>query len=958
MISIAGMKTFAARLKSFNVVHSSTKKRSSNVKGAAKLKWSHESPDPAQLANAGFFYDPKVSAPDNTTCYLCHSQVNGWEKDDNAIEEHANLAAGCGWAAIARIEQNIENGINVQEDPMGDRLMDARRMTFGANWPHEDKELWVGKTEKMIEGGWYYCPAPDSDDFVKCCYCGLGVDGWEPKDNPYDEHERRSPNCAFFALSASKTGKTVQGKKGRASKASRASIQSVLTTASEDLSMVDMNSIAESSILHNGRPVNIKRVAKGVKKAAKGRKPAPKLKGKASVTQQEDVHMGNSFVEPEDDDFEIKMGSGPMYDGRGMKRTSDEMSIDDESAQTGFKLGQPNSQQPPFKRRATRSSVSYEVKAPISTLEFTLDDDTHMEDTGSIPAPPRPTSKKTGKKGRKGASSSVRKASTTSTATKASLRATIPNDEEIDAALEADLDRPLTDDEGGLEPPQLPKTKTRRLTKTRPGSRNMTASTAPVRRTTRAGTLPIEDDSTTSTDIPAMNSRNEAIQGTEAVETGLNAMEHAKQEIIAETDKRTASKAKNRGRAPSKSTKAPKKNEKKTDTERGNEALEAVVAESPVMIEESSKSNSSRMSDQVLARPSPASEGHEGNTMEENVAEIDSSVFAPPAGYDESGNENGGKPEIRTRVRGGGKRHTPTVAKKGKASKKVAPLTRESENVIRIELDDSRSYSPQPVELEVGHDQQITEEASISNQPKFNEPPKGVEKVSKPRKGRPAKANAKPRKLGLENASVEPKEPAEASPMEKEADVAEEILVINRDMQNDVPSIRPQAVTPQKDVPPVQGTPKMAISPQSSDAENQPPSARPSALRPPLSTQSPSKAQNTRVVLSATTPTASPSKRNNISRLQSTLPWKSIDFEKVFIASPLAEKENQSLILDKKTSEGLTSPEKKLTVEEWIRLNAKKGEDKLRNDCERLVGRFEGEGVRALKTLEGIVCAE
>lgn len=55
---------------------------------------------------------------------------------------------------------------------------------------------------------------------------------------------------------------------------------------------------------------------------------------------------------------------------------------------------------------------------------------------------------------------------------------------------------------------------------------------------------------------------------------------------------------------------------------------------------------------------------------------------------------------------------------------------------------------------------------------------------------------------------------------------------------------------------------------------------------------------------------------------------------------------------------GLTSPEKSMTVEEWIKYNAKEGEEKLRNECERLVGRFESEGNRALRALEGIICEE
>lgn len=40
---------------------------------------------------------------------------------------------------------------------------------------------------KMVTGGWYYCPTPESDDFVACPYCSLALDGWEPKDKPLYE---------------------------------------------------------------------------------------------------------------------------------------------------------------------------------------------------------------------------------------------------------------------------------------------------------------------------------------------------------------------------------------------------------------------------------------------------------------------------------------------------------------------------------------------------------------------------------------------------------------------------------------------------------------------------------------------------------------------------------------------------------------------------------------------------
>ena len=50
----------------------------------------------------------------------------------------------------------------------------------------------------------------------------------------------------------------------------------------------------------------------------------------------------------------------------------------------------------------------------------------------------------------------------------------------------------------------------------------------------------------------------------------------------------------------------------------------------------------------------------------------------------------------------------------------------------------------------------------------------------------------------------------------------------------------------------------------------------------------------------------------------------------------------------------LTSPEKNLTVEEWVRFRAGQGEEALRRKCEACVAAFEREGVRALAVLGGI----
>jgi hypothetical protein len=103
----------------------------------------------SQLARAGFFYRPTSSCPDNTTCYLCQSNLDGWEEDDNPTEEHLKHARNCGWAISVCIEQAIEDGNHSLEDPMSQNMRDARYMTFGSNWPHEHKRGWTCKTQKV-----------------------------------------------------------------------------------------------------------------------------------------------------------------------------------------------------------------------------------------------------------------------------------------------------------------------------------------------------------------------------------------------------------------------------------------------------------------------------------------------------------------------------------------------------------------------------------------------------------------------------------------------------------------------------------------------------------------------------------------------------------------------------------------------------------------------------------------
>lgn len=110
---------------------------------------------------------------------------------------------------------------------------------------------------------------------------------------------------------------------------------------------------------------------------------------------------------------------------------------------------------------------------------------------------------------------------------------------------------------------------------------------------------------------------------------------------------------------------------------------------------------------------------------------------------------------------------------------------------------------------------------------------------------------------------------------------------------------------------------------------------------------------------------SSPSSRANnvVAGLRSTAPWRPADLDLLFTTPQSdgggggdADKENGGAAarLLRRGAE-LTSPERRMTVEEWVYHNAGLAEQKLRCECEAMVAAFEREGRRAMQALEGLI---
>ncbi len=748
-------------------------------------------------------------------------------------------------------------------------------------------------------------------------------------------------------LSTSAKSKPGRSKKGRTSKPSRLSTVSNITAVSEGQDITEsQEKEGNSSMMSPTGSVISAKTGKGSKKGAKAKKSTAKPKSNLVSTAAEEHAQASSFIEPEDDDFEVKVEPNAKKSKKSRKRKSDEMIANTKN--TAFddqRVEIADPPPPPTKRRATRtrSSVAQSTIVPVLAQESN-DDDMHITDNENMPPPSAPASKKGAKGSRNRASSAVRKASATSTASMASLRATIPDDDDIDAVLEAALDRPLTDDENEAEQLEAIYPKTRRLTRTKPGSRNATASIAPVRRTTRTSVM-------TSNIAPTGNLLGLDAAGGAALQSDLHAEEAAS--ILAVKSKATKGKTTRKA-----STEQPTTRD--TNIPHGEYTADKLAVHEDEALVGQEPSRSRQPSRQLPQRRTRASDLA---TALENVnltSSVNNSMLESFTAEDDSGHETDRSVASQSYVKRSTKKGS-VASIKGKAGKKAPLMSRKIEDIIQPNTDGTATVVERQIPMEIDYpgpaDPKTTESGSIEEE---IEPKKKSAKSTKAKANKPALKKVQPSKPS--SPPVEsPKRPLpdHPAPIIQAADTDETSFNPAQPDHEAMSATTKVIVAPTAPLPSARTTPTQTSPRQSSDAENEPPSSRPSRLRPPLSACSPLSHQTSCIPLAASTPIRSPFKQN-ISKLQSSFPWTAVDFEN-FFSTGEGDKENEASVFKTdvgKVTGGLPSPEKQMTVEQWILFNAKKSEEKLRNECERLVGKFEGEGVRALKTLEGIACVD
>ncbi|KAK0663040.1 hypothetical protein QBC41DRAFT_284699 [Cercophora samala] len=849
------------RLASFQVAQPASKGRTSNAnsRGPKPLQWPHKTLSPVAFAKAGFFFEPYPQSPDNVVCFLCDKSLDGWEEHDNPLEEHLKHSPTCGWAIMAAIEAGMGNYGKVH--PLDPFMVEARKATFAGRWPYENKKGFKCKTKKLVEAGWKYTPSREAEDMATCAYCQLALEGWESEDNPWDEHHNRAPECPFFTLINSQPApkKSGRAKAARPSKASRLSVQSIATiaTAASDLTSVgDLTLDQDDSVMTTASTM-----AQGAKKTAKGRK-ATTAKGRKTKAKKEEA------IEILEDEPQVE--APPPKPARGRKRSSDTM--EDPSM--------INTEAPAPKKRATRTKKGAAVEPPA------MEQDVDMVDVIEQPPPPAK------KKGR-GSTTKSRKVSQASAQSQPS---NVPDDDEIERQLEADLERydepvaeePVAEELVAEEPIPTEPVATEpvaaepEMEAPRPKTKGRPKKSTTARKTSQAAEdesriHPMFDATPAQPDEAEIDAEYKAL----LAEVDPEPVEPEEQEII-----------------------VPKKG-RKTGTRKTSKTKKAKEPTPPSEPADESVEDSAPSTDSVQ---------YPDLKMEEAVAEPEAEPVPEPIEAD---------PDASTGT------IVTQPAKRGRGRPSKKSLAERASLEARASLD---------------------ARASIEDIEPAPAPRRSSARIVKARES-VASAKATPEPAEVDKKSTKAPTPPPA-PVVETARVPPTPVRTNKSLPPPPPSSASQHPSTPRTQPSrraKQATTSPSPSPQSSDAEN---------TQPSLTKTTAVSVVSNRVALApvvvATPSRNSPSKRATLGGLQSATPWQATDLEMVFSPSSNANKENGvSRLLSK--GRDLTSPEKGMTVEEWIYHNAELAEQMLKAECEHMVSTFEREGTRAMRVLEGLI---
>lgn len=152
------------------------------------VSWPSNSPvRPSDLAQAGLFY---MGQNDLVQCFCCAGMMGGWEPGDSAWGEHEKHYPNCFFILghdVGNIPLAGGSGQRVNNQASMSSFEERLQSFQGIQHPIDH--------DRLAQAGLY---STGEADRVLCFSCGGGLKGWEPEEDPWEEHAKHYPGCRFL----------------------------------------------------------------------------------------------------------------------------------------------------------------------------------------------------------------------------------------------------------------------------------------------------------------------------------------------------------------------------------------------------------------------------------------------------------------------------------------------------------------------------------------------------------------------------------------------------------------------------------------------------------------------------------------------------------------------------------------------------------------------------------------
>lgn len=169
--------------------------------------WIYDRPSAELMARAGFYFSPTKRFTDRCSCFYCGKTQSGWEGVEDVLEYHlSECNQDCLYSKLLHYTSERNNNpeftwakVPIFSDPFSKESKEFRKSTFGKSWAYDSKKGSNPTSDKLVNAGFIYSSLEDNDDSTVCVYCGVSLEGWEPEDDPLEEHRKRATDCYFLS---------------------------------------------------------------------------------------------------------------------------------------------------------------------------------------------------------------------------------------------------------------------------------------------------------------------------------------------------------------------------------------------------------------------------------------------------------------------------------------------------------------------------------------------------------------------------------------------------------------------------------------------------------------------------------------------------------------------------------------------------------------------------------------